>query len=222
MRVNPEIKRYIELQVFPKYDKFYAHGLLHIDNVIKNALMLAKYYNLNLDIAYVAAAYHDLGLSNSRSNHEYESGKLLKNDVMLKQFFDEGQINIMKEAIEDHRGSRKEPPRNFYGKILSDSDRDFDIRILAKRQLPTSIKNYPEMRGFDQHFERCYRYLLQRRNSSMNFNLWTNNPVLVERRARFQKDFFNKEYAKSVYKTEWDYLQNSDLMDKILNYYEDY
>lgn len=39
----------------------------------------------------------------------------------------------MKEAVEDHHGSRKTRSRNFYGECVSDSDRDFDIDILAKR-----------------------------------------------------------------------------------------
>lgn len=41
----------------------------------------------------------------------------------------------MKEGVEDHRGSRKTRPRNFYGECVSDSNRDFYINILAKRQI---------------------------------------------------------------------------------------
>lgn len=62
----------------------------------------------------------------------------------------------MKEAVEDHHESRKTRSRNFYGECVSDSDRDFDIDILAKRQIGMSIKNYPELVTFDEHLERCY------------------------------------------------------------------
>ena len=65
----------------------------------------------------------------------------------------------MKEAVEDHRGSRKERPRNFYGECVSDSDRDFDIERLAKRQRAVSLKNYPDLTTFDEHFERCHQYI---------------------------------------------------------------
>lgn len=41
----------------------------------------------------------------------------------------------MKQAVEDHQGSRNQEPRNVYGKIVSDADRDLDVSILAKRQL---------------------------------------------------------------------------------------
>ncbi len=221
-RINKELKKYIEENIFPKYDKFYAHGMLHINSVIENMMMLAEYYDLNVDMAYTIASYHDSGLGIDRENHEYESGKILINDKELKKYFSEEQLDIMREAIEDHRGSRKTRPRNFYGECISDSDRDFDISILARRQINTTLKCYPEIRTFDEHFERCYKYICGRINSSGVFNLWTNNPILVERRDKFQEDYLNKEYAREIYKNEWNNAIMDGTMDKILNYYEDY
>lgn len=222
MAVNLDLKIYIKENIFPKYEKYYSHGIFHINNVIKNTLLLAKYYHLDENMAYVIAAYHDIGLNISRENHEYESGKILDNDNELKKYFDLAQIKIMKEAVEDHRGSRKEAPRSMYGKILSDADRDFNIDVLAKRQLATSLKNYPELTTFDEHFERCYRYMLKRINTAGNFNLWTDNPIMIEQRNKFEADYLNKELAKSIYQKEWDRIKNDGTMDKILNYYEDY
>lgn len=220
--MNEILINYIKLNIFPKYDKYYSHGMLHINNVIQNVLMLADYYNLDKNMCYTIAAYHDLGLNIDRNNHELESGKILSNDLTLKQFFSEEDIQIMKEAVEDHRGSRKESPRSIYGKILSDSDRDFDIELLAKRQLATSIKNNPEVKTFDKHFEICYNYLMNRINSSGHFNLWTNNPILIERRTKFENDYLNKSYAKSVYQKEFEKISTDGTLEKIINYYEDY
>ena len=221
-RVNNNLKKYIEEYIFPKYEKYYAHGMLHINSVIKNMMMLADYYDLNINMAYVIACYHDSGLGVDRDNHEKESGKLLANDKELKKYFTDEEITIMKEAVEDHRGSRKTRPRNFYGECISDSDRDFDISILARRQINTTLKCYPNIKTFDEHFERCHNYICGRINSSGVFNLWTNNPILVERRDKFQKDYLNKEYARKIYKKEWDNAKKDGTMDKILNYYEDY
>ena len=39
-----DLKKYIEKNIFPKYDKFYSHGMIYINNVIDNMLMLADYY----------------------------------------------------------------------------------------------------------------------------------------------------------------------------------
>ena len=45
--MNPNLKKYIEDNIFPMYDRYYSHGMLHINNVINNCLMLADYYNLD-------------------------------------------------------------------------------------------------------------------------------------------------------------------------------
>ena len=220
--VNEELKKYIEDNIFPKYEKYYAHGMMHINAVIDNMMMLADYYNLNKNMAYVIACYHDSGLSVDRENHEKESGRLLETDKNLKRWFTSEEITMMKEAVEDHRGSRKIRPRNFYGECISDSDRDFDIRMLAKRQINSTLKLHKWVKTFDQHFERCYEYICRRINESGKFNLWTNNPIMIDRRDKFQKEYLNKEYARKIYKEEWDKAKKDGTMDKILNYYEDY
>ena len=220
--LNRELKKHIEEEIFPKYEKYYSHGMLHINNVINNMMMLAEYYDLDKNMAYVIASYHDIGLNIDRENHENASGKMLENDSELKKYFTEEQIKTMKEAVEDHRGSRKERPRSIYGECVSDSDRDFDIELLAKRQIATSLKNYPELDPFEKHFERCYEYICKRINAGGKFNLWTNNPILVERRDKFQRDFLNKEYAKSIYEKEWNRISKDGTKEKIMNYYEDY
>ena len=195
--------------------------MIHINNFINNMMMLAEYYDLDTNMAYVIASYHDSGLGIDRENHEYESGKILVNDIELKKYFSDEQIETMKEAIEDHRGSRKTRPRNFYGECISDSDRDFDIKLLVKRQISTSIKHYPDY-NFEEHFENCYNYICKRLNDKGKFNLWTNNPILIERRDKFQAEYLDKDYAKSIYKKEWNKITKDGTYEKILNYYEDY
>ena len=222
MNINPKLKEYIEQNVFPKYEKYYSHGMIHINNVINNIMILAEYYNLDPNISYVIACYHDIGLNVNRENHECESGKILYNDTELRKYFDIEEIKTMKDAVEDHRGSRKEKPRNFYGECLSDSDRDFDIRTLAKRQLAVSLKNYTELKTFEEHFERSYNYICRRINNKGVFNLWTNNPLFVQRRDKFQRDYLNKEYTKSIYKEEWNNINSDGTIEKIINYYEDF
>lgn len=83
--INKELKKYVEENVFPKYDKYYAHGMIHINAVIDNMMMLANYYNLDKDMSFVIGSYHDAGLSVDRENHEKESGKLLANDNNFKK-----------------------------------------------------------------------------------------------------------------------------------------
>jgi len=89
--INNELKKYIEENIFPIYERFYSHGMLHVNNVINNALMLADCYDLNKDMCYVMASYHDVGLKIDRANHEKESGKILKS-------FSSNQLIIVKAS----------------------------------------------------------------------------------------------------------------------------
>ncbi len=111
--VRPELRNYIEQEVFPRYAKFFSHGIVHIYQVIENALMLAEYYHKDFDIAYTAAAYHDSGLKIDREHHESASGEIIASDTRLLDFFSPAEIQVIREAAEEHRGSRRTLPRSF-------------------------------------------------------------------------------------------------------------
>lgn len=220
--VSKELKNYIEKEIFPKYERFYAHGLLHINYVIDHSFIIASDYDVNPDMVYCVACYHDLGLLNVKDNrdmHAIESGKILINDNNLKKYFDDLQLKIMKQAVEDHQGSKNEEPRNIYGKIVSDADRDVDVSILAKRQLQTSIKYYPQLSTFEEHFERCYKHILER--NKIKFNLWTKNKQIRYMMEDFKKMYLNKEYTKKVYKQAWNQIEVMGLKELFFNYYVD-
>lgn len=59
-------------------------------------------------------------------------------------------------------------------------------------------------------------------NKDNHFNLWTNNPLLVEKREVFEKEYMNKENARQVYKNTWDNIITTGTYDKIVNYYQDF
>ncbi len=219
--LNLKLLEYIENNIFPLYDKFLSHGMDHINSVIEQSLLIAKDYSVNINMVYVIACYHDLGLLNGREGHEKASGEILLNDSALKTFFSKDEINIMANAVEDHRGSRKISPRNIYGKIVSDSDRDTRVEILAKRQLPTSIKYYPELKTFEEHFERCYNYIKDRAKENFEFNLWTENKIMRERMNKFAEDFRDKELTRKIYYIEYEKIEKNNLFSKIQNEYLD-
>lgn len=214
---------YVESEIFPRYERFYAHGLdLHIRRVIKTALMLGETYGLDEDVVYAAAACHDLGLKVNRAHHEEESGKIVAADERLPEFFSAEEIETIKEAVEDHRGSRKVPPRNMYGRVISDSDRDFDPAMMARRTLATSVRNYLEIKTFEGHFERCYEYMLGRVKGK-HVNLWTEHPELVRQREEYEKVFFDKERMREIYRREYGVIERDGTIEKILSgYYEDF
>ena len=64
--------------------------------------------------------------------------------------------------------------------------------------------------------------ICKRINSNGKFNLWTNNPTLVLKRDKFQNEYLDKEYAKSVYKNAWNKILKEEGIEKLKNYYQDY
>lgn len=108
-------------------------------------LPLRRKIGADLNMAYVIAAYHDLGLSGPRAIHHLTSGKILMQDARLKRWFTPEQIKIMKEAVEDHRASASHAPRSIYGKIVAEADRDLTPETVIRRTIQFGLSNYPEM-----------------------------------------------------------------------------
>ena len=54
------LKTYVEAEIIPRYRTFdKAHQEDHARSVIAQALELARYYDVDPDLVYTAAAYHD-------------------------------------------------------------------------------------------------------------------------------------------------------------------
>ena len=87
-QVSMEIMEFVETQILPKYTEFgESHGLRHVNRVIKNSLELARITGADINMVYVVAAYHDLGMSGPRAIHHITSGKILMADARLKRWF---------------------------------------------------------------------------------------------------------------------------------------
>ena len=139
MNINQELKKYIENTIFPSYKKNdLGHNLDHIRYVIDRSLTFASNQdNINYDMVYVIAAYHDIGHYIDAKNHEKVSADMLLEDMNLRKFFTEDEIQTMAEAIYDHRASLEGEPRSIYGKIVSSADRNILIEVILKRTYDT-------------------------------------------------------------------------------------
>ncbi len=136
MKVNSELQKYIENNIFPEYDKNEkAHGIEHIKYVIKRSFELVDENDLDVDsnIVYTVAAYHDIGHHIDSKTHEIISADIMSKDENLRKFFTEDEIKIIKEAIEDHRASAKDDPRSIYGRIVSSADRNNSVEACLRR-----------------------------------------------------------------------------------------
>ena len=135
MLLNSDLKRYIEENIFPEYSKNEpAHNLEHIKYVISRSYKFANTVpDINYDMVYTIAAYHDIGHYIDSKRHEIISGQIMYKDENLKSFFSEEQLKVIKEAIEDHRASSDHEPRSIYGKIVSTADRNITIEDCLSR-----------------------------------------------------------------------------------------
>ena len=78
MNVNEELKRYIEQNIFPRYklnDK--GHQIEHINYVINRCYKLSKNMDIDNNMLYVIAAYHDIGYYVDYKNHEKVSAQIM-------------------------------------------------------------------------------------------------------------------------------------------------
>lgn len=159
MKVNPKIKDYIESEILPKYANIGGHTDEHIRQVIERSLNFHKQApELNIDMVYVIAAYHDLGRTIDQETHNLESAKLLRKDNFLKIYFSKDQINTMAEAVEDHRSTLGHEPRSIYGKLVSSADRNTNIETMLSRIYDYAKHFHPEM-SEDEIIERSRLHL---------------------------------------------------------------
>ena len=158
MREFGEIREFVEREIVPRYDGFDAgHGRDHVLTVISQALQLAGYYpEADKCLLLVAAAYHDLGLVNGREHHHTDSARIVREDMRLRQWFTEEEINIIADAAEDHRASSDHEPRTIYGRIVAEADRIIDGETIVRRALQYGMKHEP---GLDR--EGQYRRLME-------------------------------------------------------------
>lgn len=158
-----DLVEFVESKILPRYASFdKAHNTEHVVRVIRRAMELALKVGADLNMVYVIAAYHDLGMAGQRAVHHIEGGRILYTDARLKKWFSQDQIKIMKEAVEDHRASASRAPRSIYGKIVAEADRDMEPDTVFRRAVQFGLSNYPQYskeeqwKRFQEHMENKY------------------------------------------------------------------
>ncbi|MBR3661058.1 MAG: HD domain-containing protein [Bacilli bacterium] len=163
MNINKDLQNYIEDNVFSDYEKNEeGHRLDHIKYVIDRSFKFASTIpDINYDMVYVIAAYHDIGHHIDAKRHEIISAEIMEKDINLKKYFSCSELKIIKEAIEDHRASSNHEPRSIYGKIISTADRNNTVEDCLKRSY-TYGKVHTEGLTDDELFERAYHALVKK------------------------------------------------------------
>ncbi len=170
--INSELKAYIESEIIPRYDHFDgAHTREHVNMVISQSLRLAAFYDVDEDVIYTAAAYHDTGMIEGRETHHLVSGRIIREDATLRKWLDKEQIETAAQAAEDHRASSEAEPRSIYGRILAEADRTIEPALIIRRTVQFGFDHYPEMTK-EQHIERAIDHLHEKYSRGGYLRLW--------------------------------------------------
>ena len=183
-----ELEEYIRKIIIPRYAGFDpAHREDHALTVISQAMVLLDGMkpwadshpdcediwksDVDREMLLAAAACHDLGLANGRQNHHLDSGKMIRCDERLREWFSPEQIEIIAQAAEDHRASGKTPPRSIYGMLVAEADRVIESETIIRRTIQFGFKNYPEL-DREGHIERAVSHLREKYGRGGYLKLW--------------------------------------------------
>ena len=170
--LSKNLQAYIEEAIIPRYDHFdKAHRRDHVEMVIRQSMEIAEHQDVDVNMVYVIAAYHDTGLCEGRERHHQVSAHIIQTDDHLKTWFTEAQIRTMAEAAEDHRASSQHAPRSIYGRIVAEADRYIDPVTIVLRTIQYGVDHYPEL-SREQHYERMVSHLKEKYGRGGYLKLW--------------------------------------------------
>ena len=193
------IRQYIESEIIPRYDNFdAAHGRDHVEYVISQSLKLSEYYDVDRDMVYAIAAYHDTGLAVDRKTHHLESGRIMRADRNLRQWFSEGQIETMARAVEDHRASSDHEPRSIYGKIVAEADRQIDPETIIRRTVQYGLSHYPEL-DREGHWQKMLDHLNEKYAEGGYLRLWIPESDNAGKLKELHEIIKDRDYLESLF-----------------------
>lgn len=210
--LNESLVHYVTEQILPLYNNVdEGHNLTnHILPVIKDSLnlMTTLKTELNANIVYVVAAYHDLGLLKGRENHHLYSKRFVLRDQELRKYFTSEEINLIAEAVEDHRSTNTNKPRSIYGMIIADCDRNVNLDEIIFRTHLSIKSKYPnlDLSDFETEFAKAYEWIVAKNSKTGQLSFF-----LDKRKQKaltiLQEQVLDKELIKRKYqKIYWKWL----------------
>lgn len=119
MKTKTDLSKYEKM--YDSFDK--GHDRKHLEEVRDFALVLGqKYAPDKLELIYVSATLHDIGLSVERDTHELHGYELVQNNEELKKVYSVQEVAEILEAVKEHRASNGRP-NGVIAKIVSDADK---------------------------------------------------------------------------------------------------
>jgi len=189
--VSSTLTEYIERDILPRYDHFdAAHQRNHAEEVIERSMALAEHYDVIINMVYAIAAYHDTGLCEGRDIHHIASGRIIREDKKLREWFSEEQIETMAQAAEDHRASSNHEPRSIYGKIVAEADRLILPEKVIQRTIQYTRDHFPDY-DKEQQYQRFREHMMEKYSDTGYLKLWipeSDNAVRLEELRKTIRD----------------------------------
>ncbi|MCR4570670.1 MAG: HD domain-containing protein [Bacteroidales bacterium] len=196
--MKEQLVEYIESEILPRYVGFdEAHRVDHARTVIEESLKLAG-NDVNIDMVYAIAAYHDTGLCEGREKHHLVSGRIIREDGTLRRWFTEDQIETMAQAAEDHRASSDHEPRSIYGRIVAEADRIIDGETIVRRTIQFGLSHYPEL-DRQQHWERMCAHLKEKYDYGGYLKLWIPGSSNAARLEEFRQNLRRPGWLQNLF-----------------------
>ena len=211
--VRSDLKDFISDNIFPEYEKNDGgHNLAHILEVIRRSFALNDTFKLGLEDnkMYAIASCHDWGKYEDHETHHLIAARNFMNCEGMKQFFNDEDRIIIKEAIEDHRSSKEEEPRSIYGKLISSADRNTRIEIVFIRSFFVAHERTPDM-NIEEYLDFTINRLAKRYSEenpeNMHFEDQTYKVFLSEMRELLKNaDEFKRRYCEVNHISSRDHL----------------
>ena len=197
--MREDLRGYIEREILPRYDSFdAAHQRDHAEMVIRQSIELAEQTGADVEMAYVIAAYHDTGLCEGREQHHLASGRIIRADRNLLQWFSTEQIETMACAAEDHRASADHAPRTLYGRIVAEADRFIDPETIIHRTVQYGMEHYPELDKAG-HYERMLQHLHEKYGRNGYLKLWFSDSPNAKRLELLRQKIDNEQELRRIF-----------------------
>ena len=211
--LNKELLKYLEDNISIENNKNDpGHNMDHINYVLRRSLLFAKEVkDINLNMVYTIAYYHDIAHHLDAKNHEVLSAEILRNDKNLLNWFTKEEINIMAEAVEDHRASSDTEPCTVYGKIVSSADRNTTLDEPFKRTYAYRLKHSPDI-SLEDLIKESQSHLQNKfgKEGYANNKIYFNDPEYTKylkdlNKIIYDDELFKKEYIRinNINEKEW-------------------
>ncbi|MBQ5720375.1 MAG: HD domain-containing protein [Alistipes sp.] len=206
--IREDLRRYIEQEILPLYDSFdRGHRRDHAHQVIERSAQIAEAFEVDAEMVYAIAAYHDTGLRFGRENHHSDSARIVLADGELRRWFTEEQILTIAQAAEDHRASAARAPRTIYGRIVAEADRLIIPELIIRRTVQYSLANFPAL-DREGHWLRSQEHLHEKYDEGGYLRLWIEGSDNAERLKRLREIIADKEQLREIFDKIFNEEQN--------------